>query len=80
MTTILDTPEQIEMFRLLQLKHALMLEVNTGMLHSKGSVMKVANETMLRRRFIEYPSRTKRAVLKQLDKYIEFRQEELFGG
>lgn len=80
MSTILDTPEQIEMFRLLQLKHALMLEINTGMVHSKGSVLKVANETMMRRGFIDKPCRTKKAGVDRITAYIEFRQEELFGG
>lgn len=79
MSIILDTPEKIEMFRLLQLKHALMLEVKTGMIHSKVSVLKVANETMLRRGFIDKPCRTKKAGVKWITAYIEFRREELWG-
>lgn len=32
-------------FHLLQIKHALRLEINTGMRHSKGSVMELARST-----------------------------------
>lgn len=76
--TILDTPEQIEMFRLLQLKHMLALEIKTGLRHSKGSVLKAANDVMLRNGFITTPKRRKQAVLEKLVEYIEQRQKELF--
>lgn len=40
MATVIDTPEGVEMFRLLQLKYAMRLELRTGMKHSRlGSVV-----------------------------------------
>jgi hypothetical protein len=41
---VLDKPEQIAMFHLLQIKHALRLEIRTGMKFSnKGSLITLAN-------------------------------------
>ena len=40
---VLDTPEKVEMARLISLKHALRLKVNTGMDMSRGiSLVKIA--------------------------------------
>lgn len=40
---IIDTPGEMALFRLLQFKHALLLEIKTGLHHSRGSVLAVAN-------------------------------------
>lgn len=44
--TILDTPKQIELFHLMQMKYALKIEINTGMRHSRGSIMNLVNKTL----------------------------------
>jgi anion-transporting ArsA/GET3 family ATPase len=41
---VIDTPEGIERFRLLQLKYALKVEIDTGMRHSRGSILVLINE------------------------------------
>lgn len=42
-TLVFDTPEQIDMVRLISLKHALRLKVNTGMsMHRGVSLIRVA--------------------------------------
>lgn len=60
--TIIDTPDGIKHFRLLQLIGALHIEVTTGMSMSRGSVMNCAR--------YEYgvDKRTKAGVLKELRK------------
>jgi hypothetical protein len=36
--TVIDTPEGIRMYHLLVLKHSMLLQMRTGLVHSKGSV------------------------------------------
>jgi len=36
--TIIDTPKGIRMYHLLQLKHAMHVQMETGLVYSKGSV------------------------------------------
>jgi hypothetical protein len=43
-THVIDTPEGIAAYRALAIYHALKLEVNTGLSHSRGSVMKLAKQ------------------------------------
>jgi hypothetical protein len=66
MTITVDTPEGIEMFRLLAIAHALSLEVNTGMKMSRGvSVLAVAQRDGLT------VKRTKKGALKDVIAYIQ---------
>lgn len=55
---ILDTPEEISFFRLLQMKHALGIEIKVpGMRHSRGSIMNLINRefgTNFRRKQVAY--------------------------
>jgi hypothetical protein len=44
MAAILDTPEQIAVFHMMQLRSALRLEVGSGLKISRGSVMKQVNK------------------------------------
>lgn len=44
--TVLDKPNQIVMFHWLQVKYALKIQVDTGMRHSKGSLIKQANKML----------------------------------
>lgn len=76
--TILDTPEQIEMFHLMQLKYMLRIEVNTGMRHSRVSILRVVNDTLIRKGRIQKPYRRKKDAYDAMVKYIEDRQKELF--
>lgn len=78
--TILDQPWQIELYRLLAMKHALRLEIQTGMKHSRGvSVMNLANDTMLRNGHIDRPHRTKAKTLASLEAYIAKKEQEVMG-
>lgn len=78
--TILDQPWQIELYRLHAMKHALRLEIQTGMKMSRGvSVMKLANDTMLRNGHIDRPHRTKVKTLHALDGYIAKKEQEAMG-
>jgi hypothetical protein len=60
---VLDTPEQINMFRLIQLKHALRLETKTGMKVGRGSLVKSAQG-------FGFKGRTKKAALVYIDDLI----------
>ena len=63
---IIYTPEGIKAFHMLQVIGALSVEVNTGMVHSKGSVLKLAQ-----RRY-GCTSRTKKGALAEMrTKYTE---------
>lgn len=73
---ILDQPWQLEMFHLLQIKYALRIEVNTGMRHSKGSVLNQANAVLLRNGVITKPLRTKRLALRAMEDYIAVKEQE----
>jgi hypothetical protein len=73
---ILDQPWQLEMFRLLQLKYAMRIEVQTGLRHSRGSILKAINEVLLRNNFIDRPHRTKRAALESLEAYIAEKEQK----
>lgn len=74
--TILDQPWQLELFHLLQMKYALRIEVQTGMRHSRGSVLKLANSVLLRNGAIDRPCRTEAACLEALEAYITTKEEE----
>lgn len=76
---ILDTPSQIELYRLFSLKHALNIEIRTGLKHSKqgSSVLSLVNQTLLRNKFIERPIHRKQAALSILDSYIETKTKAL---
>lgn len=41
---VIDTPDGIAFFRLLQLRGALRIEINTGMRNSRGSVLAAVNQ------------------------------------
>lgn len=60
--TIIDTPDGIEHFRMLQLIGALNIEVNAGMRYSRGSVMNATRERY------GIQKQTKAGVLKELRK------------
>lgn len=66
MTVTIDTPEGIQMVRLLAILHGLALEVNTGMKMSRGvSVLAVAQRDGLT------VKRTKRGALKDVLAYVQ---------
>jgi hypothetical protein len=75
--TILDTPDQLELFHLLQMKYALKIEINTGLRHSRGSVLNLINDTLLKNDFIERPLDRKVLALEALDRYIEMKTKTL---
>ena len=68
MGTMIDTPEGIAAFRQLQQYYALKLEVNTGLRHSRGSVMKLI--------ISENPSITKRTKKGVLEEYGNLLREK----
>jgi hypothetical protein len=76
-TTILDTPGQLTLFRLLQIKYALQIEVKTGMTHSRGSVKRLANAELLRAGVIIRPIATKAKCLAIYTGWLEGVAEEL---
>lgn len=76
-STILDTPDQIELFRLLQMKYALKTEIDTGLRHSRGSILKLVNRTLIFNSFITKPKRTKKEALQALDAYIGEKTQHL---
>lgn len=43
---LLDTPDQIILFRWLQVKYALKIQARTGLRHSRGSVVNLANDML----------------------------------
>jgi len=61
---VIDTPEGMAYFRLLQVRGALSIEVKTGKSHSRGSVLKLAQR--------EYgiKSRTKKGALAELNALV----------
>jgi hypothetical protein len=63
---IIDTPEGIEAYRKLALRGALKLEIETGLRHSRGSVMKlIINENP------SITKRTKKGVLAEYEKILK---------
>jgi hypothetical protein len=62
-TIVVENPGRL--FRLLQIKHMLSIEVNTGLTHSRGSVLKVAQ------REFGVKSRTKRGALKEVEALLD---------
>jgi hypothetical protein len=74
---ILDTPGQITLYRLLSIKHALALEVKTGMIHSRGSVKRHANAELIRAGVIVRPIATKAKCLAVYTGWLEGVAEEL---
>lgn len=74
---ILDTPGQLTLFRLLQIKHCLALEVKTGMTHSRGSVKRLANAELLKAGVIVKPIATKAKCLAIYSGWLEGVAEEL---
>ena len=63
-TIVIDTPTGIEMASLLALRSALGLEVSTGMHHSRGSILAVAQRRGLT------VKRTKHGAWQDVDLYI----------
>lgn len=43
---VADGPDGVSLFRLVTIKHALDLEIKTGMKLSRGSILKIANDAM----------------------------------
>lgn len=63
---IIDTPQGIEMFRVLQVLHGLAMEINTGMsVSSRGSIMLLARE------MCGTSKRTKKGVLRDYVKWVQ---------
>lgn len=58
-TIVVENPGRV--FKLLQIKHMLSIEVNTGLTHSRGSVLKAAQ------REFGIKSRTKRGALREVE-------------
>jgi len=71
---IIDTPEQLSLFRLLQWKYALRIEVRTGMRHSRGSIKKLVDRHLAQYyepcKGKQYPQ-TKAKTLENLEAYID---------
>lgn len=67
--TILTTPTQLALFRLLQIKYALKIEIRTGLKHSKGSVLKLANDVLAANNLPTH--RTKQAAFDALSTHID---------
>jgi hypothetical protein len=67
---VIEGPEQIAMFRLLQIKHALRLEIKTGMKLKGGSLLKLVNR--------EYGQsfRTKKDALAFIEAIVDAINEE----
>lgn len=61
---ILETPTQLELFHLLQMKYALKIEISTGLRHSRGSVLNLVNNVL------NTNHRTKKAALTALEAHI----------
>jgi hypothetical protein len=59
--TIIDTPEGLAHFRLCQVIAALRIETKTGLKHSQGSILKLAQQRY------GATARTKRGALAQLE-------------
>lgn len=72
--TILDTPNQIELFHLLQMKYALKIEISTGLRHSRGSVLNLVNNVL------NTNLRTKKAALAALEAHIDSVEAKLTEG
>lgn len=64
MVNVLNTPEQIKAFQLHATIKALELEIKTGLRHSRGSVLKAAQQNFGVR------AKTKKAALKELKKMV----------
>lgn len=63
---VIDTPEGIQMFRVLQVMHGLALEINSGMrLTNRGSVMLMAKQMS------GSPKRTKKGVLRDYVAWVQ---------
>ena len=63
---VLDTPDEIEMYRILAIRKALQLEVTTGMKFSKG------NHALWRaRELLGKPKLNKKQALKELNELLE---------
>lgn len=65
MTTVIDTPEGLAWFSFLQVLYALRIEVRTGMRHSQGSVLKLAQQRY------GVTARTKAGALRQMAAMFE---------
>lgn len=67
--TLLTSPTQIALFHLLQIKYSLKIEIRTGLRHSRGSVLKLANEVF---KANDLPvQRTKQAAFDQISAHID---------
>tara|TARA_B100000029_G_scaffold500513_1_gene572370 strand:- start:277 stop:573 length:297 start_codon:yes stop_codon:yes gene_type:complete len=63
---VLDTPDEIEMYRILAIRKALQLEVTTGMKFSKG------NHALHRaRELLGNPKLNKKQALKEMNELLE---------
>lgn len=75
--TVLDTPEQLTLFHLLQIKYSLKVEINTGLRHSRGSVMNLASRVLMDAGEVNRPFRTKRKAMEAMDRYIAKKEKEM---
>lgn len=62
--TLIDKPEGLRYFQLLQVRYALDIQATTGLVHSRGSVLKLA-----KRRY-GVKSNTCKGAVKELDVMI----------
>jgi hypothetical protein len=65
MGIMLDTPDQIAAYRKLAIYHALRLEDATGLRHSRGSVLKLAQQTY------GVTARTKKGAIAELKQQLQ---------
>lgn len=75
-SVILDQPWQLELFHLLQLKYALRIEIDTGLRHSRGSILARVNDTLIRAGWIDKRIGTKVKALASLELYIYEKEQQ----
>jgi len=73
---ILDQPWQIELYHLQSMKYALRIEIRTGMRHSRGSVLRAVNNTLLVNKWIDKPKARKATALTALEGYIAHKEAQ----
>ena len=74
MTVVIDTPDGFEHFRFCQVIASLSIEVSTGMSHSRGSILKLAQTRY------GVTARTKAKALAQLKDMYETKYGFPYGG
>lgn len=72
---ILETPTQIELFHLFQMKYTLKIEIAAGL--TENSIFNEVNTVLVRNNWIQSPLLSRKAALEALDAYIETKTKAL---